>query len=212
MRENNSCVVFGASGRTGKEVVNEAVSKGISVRAVVRKTPATLFQEPIQTVCFDYRNTEALTTIIGGVSCVVIAFGPRSPYKDLFCAEATKNIVMAMEKLGVKRIICQTGAMIGDYPNNRGFFFGLMSTLFRINDPRAYNDRVEQEDVIKESSLEWTIVKPPRLTDMPVRNVIAGPEVRVGLLSTISRGSLARFMVSEIEDSRYIGRVVFVRN
>lgn len=212
MSKNNSCVVFGASGRTGKEVVNEAVSKGISVRAVVRKTSAIFFQEPIQTVFFDYTNIEVLTKIISGVSCVVIAFGPRSPYKDLFCAEATKNIVMAMEKLGVKRIICQTGAMTGDYQNNRSFFFGLMSTLFRINDPRAYNDRVEQEDVIKQSSLEWTIVKPPRLTDIMTHNVVAGPDVRVGLLSSISRKSLAGFIVNEIESPQYIDKVVFVRN
>lgn len=72
-------------------------------------------------------------------------------------------------------------------------------------------DREHQEAIVRESGLRWTIVKPPRLTESARRPVVhPGSEVRVGLLSSVSRLDLARLIVDEIEAPRFAGQAVFV--
>lgn len=193
----HTLVIFGASGRTGKAVAAAAEARGIEVRAFDKKNP----------------SPEELRGAVRGMDAAVIVFGPVPPYTDIFCAVATRNIIQAMEMEGIRQLICQTGAMIGDYRNNRSFIFELFSGRFRTSNPTGYKDRVDQEEAVKRSSLEWTIVKPPRLTaaehDVAVH---AGENLQVGLLSSISRKSLGRFMIEEVLNSRYIRKAVFVKN
>ena len=78
--------------------------------------------------------------------------------------------------------------------------------------PELARDREEQERLIMESECDWTIVKPPRLTDGPARGrVRAGTDLRVGLLSSISRRDLAAFLVSLVSSTQYSGRRVLVK-
>ena len=189
--------VFGASGRTGQEIRAAADKRGICVRAYDKKKSAL----------------DELRIAIRGADGVVIVFGPRPPYAEIFCAEATKHIIRAMEAEGVRRLICQTGAMIGDYAPNRSFFFKIMSGSFRKSNPQGYQDRVEQEEMVMKSALDWTIVKPPRLTmsqkDLKVK---AGENTKVGLLSSASRKSVAKFMINELLCPEHLGQAVFLKN
>jgi putative NADH-flavin reductase len=78
--------------------------------------------------------------------------------------------------------------------------------------PELARDRDEQDRIVRASGLDWTIVKPPRLTDGPATGgVRAGVDVRVGLLSRTSRADLAAFMLDEIERRAFVRQPVFVR-
>lgn len=190
-------IIFGASGRTGKEVFSVAQARGIEVHAFDKKNP----------------SMDELRQAVRGIDGVVIVFGPRPPYTDIFCTDLTKNIIDAMEVEKAGRLICQTGAMIGEYPKNRSLLFELFSRRLRKSNPQGYNDRAEQEKVIKDSSLEWTIIKPPRLSNAVSDNsVIVGEQIKVGILSSISRRSLAGFIVSELLTPRFICKAIFVKN
>lgn len=190
-------LIFGARGRSGNAVVAEAVARGIQVRAFDKKNP----------------SAEELSQAFVGVDAAVIAFGPRPPYTNIFCEESTKTIIRAMEAAGVRRLICVTGAMIGDYPRNRSFAFKLLSFAFRTKHPQGYEDRVKQEEIIKDSSLKWTIVKPPRLSmsekSVPIQS---GENIKIGLLSVLSRKTLAKFIIEEMLKPQYIKKAVFVKN
>ena len=95
---------------------------------------------------------------------------------------------------------------------NRTLPFETMARLFARSSSQEAEDRQRQETVVRESGLAWTLVKPPRLTDAPRRGPIqAGPLVRVGMLSHISRLDLAEFLLDEIAQPRFVGQVVFVR-
>lgn len=195
--KEQSFVLFGASGRTGKAVLVEASARGIKVRTLDRKNP----------------SIADLRRVIHGTEGVIIVFGPRAPYTDIFCAEATKNILHAMNAEHVHRLICQTGAMIGDYPQNRSFLFEYLSRSFLRSNPDGYNDRVQQEKIMMNSSLDWTIIKPPRLTDSPDgKTVQMGNHIKIGLLSSVSRRSLARFIIDEFQTPRHIRKTIFVKN
>lgn len=190
-------VIFGANGRTGKEVCFLAKKSGLKVREFNKKNP----------------SIDELHKIITGVDGVVIVFGPKPPYTDIFCADMTSKVVNAMKTKNIKRLICQTGAMIGNYSHNRSIFFEFFSERYRKSNPLGYKDRVQQEEAIIKSPLKWTIIKPPRLTEGPEnKSLQVGENIKMGLLSSVSRKSLALFIVNELLNPRSIRKVVFIKN
>lgn len=143
----------------------------------------------------------------------MIVFGPRAPCTDVFCAKETKRIIEVTRQVGVKRLICQTGAMIGDYKQNRSFLFEVMSNKFRESNPAGYQDRVRQEEFVKQSGIDWTIVKPPRLTNSRrKKKIVACEDTLIGLLSSISRYDLALFILHELVTPRFIRKTVFIKS
>lgn len=157
-------------------------------------------------------SSGSIAETIRGSEAAIIVFGPRSPYTDCFCAEATQRIASEAVRQGLERLICQTGAMIGDYRTNRSLVFELVTLLFQRRQPKAAADRALQETVIRESNTRWTIVKPPRLTEGGRSQTLrAGPEIRVGLLSSVSRLDLAEFILDETMSPRFVENAVFIR-
>ncbi|MDH5727343.1 MAG: NAD(P)H-binding protein, partial [Nitrospira sp.] len=105
----------------------------------------------------------------------------------------------------------QTGAMIGPAPS-RSRPMEWMARTFARWQPQAIRDREEQERLVESSQLDWTIVKPPRLTDSPPQGrVQASASLRVGLLSRISRADLAAFILDEVQAGRFVRQRTFVK-
>ncbi|HEX5746787.1 MAG TPA: NAD(P)H-binding protein [Archangium sp.] len=140
------------------------------------------------------------------------ALGPTRPEDPPFCAALTRHIVEEMKRLGVRRLLCITGAMVGDSPGRSVFFQG-MADMFRRSAPEQAADRAEQERLVMESGLDWTVVKPPRLTEGRARGKVrAGASEPVGMLSSISRADLARFLAEQLERRDFVQARVVVRS
>ncbi len=213
-KEVETIAVFGGSGATGKALILCTLKEGVKVRALSRSAggidPSLLGLEVLEG---SLSNRDDVLATLQGCSAAVCVFGPRPPYRDIFCAEATATIVAAMHKIGVRRLVCQTGGMIGEYRSNRTLTFQLMTDMFRRRSPELATDREGQERVVMESGLSWTIVKPPRLADGDAKGRWqAGPDVRVGMLSSITRADLAAFLLEEALASTHVGQAVFIRN
>lgn len=205
--------IFGATGRTGQELVAAALARDWRVRALCRPGSRPSTSDPrLAVVEGELTNDAALAQAVAGTQAACCVFGPRPPFTDLFCAPATRAIVAALRGARVPRIICQTGAMIGPYPGNRTAPFELMARTFARRAPAAAEDRRQQEQAVRESGLAWTLLKPPRLADGPARNrVLAGQDVRVGLLSSIRRADLAQFILGELDTPRFLGQAIFLK-
>jgi nucleoside-diphosphate-sugar epimerase len=95
------------------------------------------------------------------VLCSIGAGAERTTLRE----NGTRNIVEAMEKVGVRRLICQSSLGVGDSRTNLGFFtkYVIVPVFLR----HAFADHERQEAVVKESALAWTIVRPPHLKDGP---------------------------------------------
>jgi len=202
--------VFGATGRLGLQVLRAAQARGHAVAAHSRSPQKRSTQEQgedgIQWV------TGAVTNALRGADAVILAFGPRSPADKPFCTIETREILEAMHRCGVVRILCVTGAMVGHYPENRSWLFQQLASWVQRRYPESMVDRATQEDLVRSSGLDWTIFKPPRLTMNPSGDVTQqGARVRVGLLSAIARCDLARLLVDEAEQQRFNGQAVFVK-
>jgi putative NADH-flavin reductase len=212
--ETHTVAIFGASGATGNALVHHALIKGIKVRALVRNAASMNIKSGLLEVIEGTPlNPDHVDLCLKGCDAVICVFGPRPPYDDIFCEAATRIIVESMQKLGIRRLVCQTGAMIGEYPANRTLPFRLMVAMFNRRLPHAASDRAGQENAVRQSGLDWTIIKPSRLTNgIATGEWLAGPDVQVSLLSSIAREDLADFLIKETWNPLFVGKAVFVHS
>jgi putative NADH-flavin reductase len=204
--------VFGVSGRTGRALLATAQERGIGLVALVRQATTVPRASHLRVREGGFGNPDVVQEVVANTDGVICVLGPRPPFRDAFCAAATGAILAAMNVCGVGRFICQTGAMIGALPQDASRPMRWAARRFAATHPAVAADRAEQERLVRTSALRWTLVKPPRLTDRPLRRpVAAGPTLPVGLLSSIGRPALAAFLLDEVERPRFIGQAVYVR-
>ena len=204
--------IFGASGETGLELTRQALERGYEVTAFVRsQTAKEKLPRGVTVLVGNLLDRTDVERAIAGNQAVIIAIGPRIASQEIFCAAATQNIIEAMRSSGVRRLICQTGAMIGEYPH-LSWFMRSMKGAYQKQQPVLANDRLEQEQRVAASGLDWTLVKPPRLTNGPARGrVRSGERLNIGAMSSISRLDLSRFILDQVGSQEYIGKSVAVR-
>lgn len=205
--------VFGASGRTGAMLINVAVDRGYSVTAFFRNESDRQYL-PENTACIvgNILDSNYLDQAIAGAEVVICAFGQREPYKDVFCADATAGIIESMKKNGVDRLLCITSALAGDCTINRSLFIRVMARLNRLLRAAVASDRDEQERMVEESGLNWTIVKPAELMDENEKpRFIHGESLMIDAYSRISRYHLTNFMLDHLESDTYSRKKVVLR-
>jgi putative NADH-flavin reductase len=201
-------LIIGASGGIGLEAVKCALEAGHSVRALARSArQMPLSHRRLVKVAADALDESALEAALVGVDAVIQALGvPPSMERTLqpvhLFSDAARALIAAMERTGVKRLIAVTGFGAGDSRGRGGLLYNVVFTTFL---GRAYDDKDEQEDLIKESDLDWVIVRPVILTNGSrtgrYRVLVDPKSWRVGF---ISRADVADFLVRQIEDDTYL--------
>ena len=207
--------VFGATGGTGRALVAAALEHGWTVRAFVRTQAGARLPLPsgLDVVRGNADRPEDIRRTVRGARAVCCAFGPRPGDPRPFCAQLTRRIVDAMREEGVRRLVCVTGAMIGELPPNVSPALRAMAVVARRRFPELMADRAEQETVVLRSALDWTLVKPPRLTTgLRTGTVHADPALPVGILSRIGRQDLGEFVFRATTQDRFVRQRVYVRN
>lgn len=205
--------VFGISGRTGTALVDAAQTRGLELVGLARRPLIPPVAAHVRVFVGELSDPEAVHQVVTGAQAAICVFGPRPPHREVFCAEATENIIAVMRATGTARLLCQTGAMVGALPRNVSHPMRWMAHRFARSRPQVAADRAAQEQCVRVSRLDWTLVKPPRLrTGAARRPVRAGPALPVGLLASISRSALAGFLLDEVTAGRFVGQAVYVRD
>lgn len=198
-------VVFGASGRTGREIVAQAVARGHSVSAFVRRRSEDLHPEA-QVIEGDIFDPRVVEDAIAGRSAVLSALGARSRKKEDVLSRALPNIIAGMRRHYVQRIVAlgASGARPGygkyQYAFVRGVFWAAQKTLLK----HPFRDQQEQERLLFTSELDFTIVRAPRLTDAPFTGKYRVlPDALPSGALHISRADVADFMLLQLTDPRF---------
>ena len=155
-------LVFGSTGGTGRELVKQALDQGHSVTAYARD-PSKIedLQHPsLKVVSGDVLDPATVESAVAGQEAIFSTVGAGARRTTLR-EEGTRNIVEAMQSTGVKRLICQSSLGVGDSRANLPFFtkYIIVAVFLR----HAFADHERQEAVVRQSSLDWTIVRPPHL-------------------------------------------------
>jgi len=204
-------LIVGATGGLGKELVGRALEQGCEVTVLVRG-PAKLEarEERLRVVQGDVLDFTSVESAVRGQDAVVSALGTPNPRKpSTLLSEGTKNLVEAMERQGVRRLVCVTILGTGESGKRHGSLFYRHFVLGFMVRPML-EDKERQEEAIRGSRLDWTIVRPPRYTDESPSGdyrVIADGEGRVG---KIGRADLADFVLDQLDDHSYVRKAVVV--
>lgn len=199
-------LIIGASKGIGLETTRQAIQAGHNVRALARSASAIALSDPeLEKLHGDALKVQDVEAALTGVDVVIQTLGVG--LGDLFrpvqlFSDATRVLIAAMKDQGVKRLICVTGFGAGD---SRESISRLQRLPFKMIFGRAYEDKSLQEQLIKESQLDWTIVRPGVLTNGPRTGrykILSGSsQWRNGI---ISRSDVAEFLVRQIADHSYI--------
>jgi putative NADH-flavin reductase len=199
-------LIVGASKGIGLETTRQALAAGHEVRAFARSAPAIPLSDPrLEKMQGDALKSGDVEAALVGVDVVIqiLGVGLRDLFRPVHLfSDATRVLVAAMRSQGVKRLICVTGFGAGD---SRASISCLQRLPFQIVFRRAYEDKSLQEKLVKDSELDWTIVRPGVLTSGPRTSryrILSEPaQWRNGI---ISRADVAEFLVRQIGDRMYI--------
>jgi putative NADH-flavin reductase len=202
-------LVVGATGRTGLHLVRQALARGFEVTALARGPGALqVASQRLSIVRGDVLDPASLSRAALGQDAVLCALGPVKGAPPALCSDGTRHLLQAMEAQRVRRLVCVTGAMIGHRRDRLGWMYRLLLAVM----PRAaLADRQLQEKLVRGSNVDWTIVRPPRLTDGAARGTWrAGEDIPIGSLAHLSRADLADFMLRELETPAHVRQAVAV--
>jgi putative NADH-flavin reductase len=161
--------IFGATGGTGTCLVRQAVAAGHEVTAVVRD-PARLAvpaSPRLHAVTADVLDPASIVTSVAGVDAVVSAIGPRTGGRTTISQDSVHSIIQAMGKAGTRRLITVSGSIVADEGDGPALRY-LLKPLARATQLRyVCADMRRAEAEVRDSQLDWTIMRPPRLTDRP---------------------------------------------
>ncbi len=198
-------VLFGASGRTGRHLLQQALAQGHDVTAFVRNPGSLLPVDRLIIQQGDVLNRADVERAVQNQDAVVSALGggriaPSSGPHVSVRTFGTEHILAAMEHTGVRWFICESAYGVGENKNRS--LYALVA--WRLN-RTGFEDTDRQEHLIKRSGLDWIIVRPTRLTDGPKRGVYrAGVGLRVGPFAYISRADVADFMLKQVTATTYL--------
>ncbi|GAC1465557.1 MAG: SDR family oxidoreductase [Ktedonobacteraceae bacterium] len=203
--------VFGASGRTGRPLVQQALEAGYDVVAFVRDPAKLPLQhERLTIVQGDVTMPVDVEAAVKGSNVVLSTLGQvKDSQKDLQTI-AIKNIVMAMEKYGVKRLISLTGAGVDAPEDQPKLINHIIKLALKTLSGAVLKDALGHVEVIKRSKLDWVIVRGPMLTEGPRTNAYRVGWVGVNTSARISRADLADFMLKQITDNTYLRQLPMV--
>lgn len=158
--------VFGATGGTGQELVTQALRLGYEVSAVVRdprRLPVTHERLTIHEA--DVFDPGAIEPAVKDTDVVLSALGPRSA-RESVCSASMSSILTAMQTTGVRRLVAISAAPVPDRDAGDRFFYRtVLKPVVRLMFRDGYADLSLMERAIRESGADWTIMRPPRLTN-----------------------------------------------
>jgi putative NADH-flavin reductase len=197
--------VIGANGRTGREILDLAGTRGHEITAFVR-SPEKLQQIPgVRVLGGDPRQAHSIASALPGHDAVLSAVGPR-PRDALvgpstLLAECARATVDAMTASGVNRLAIVSAAVL--FPE-KGLDFAFFRWLLR----HHARDLGAMERIVRESGLAWTIARPPRLTASADASFVAVRDALPGGGRAMSFRSVAAFMLDAVERGTHVGEVV----
>jgi len=192
--------VFGATGRTGRMVVDEAHRRGHDVVAPVRHLPVERFDEGVQPVILYLHDRGEVAAALDGSDAVVSAVGPIARVTTTEVSDVLRTVVDAMADVGLRRIVIAANAKVltdeevtGDYAN-------------------VAAEHRRDAEILRASDLDWTILAPPFLKDAPATGAVDTVVDGTGPGRSLTRGDFANALLDALDRPEWVGHRVGITN
>jgi putative NADH-flavin reductase len=198
-------VIFGSTGGTGRQVVQQALDQGHMVTAFARDpNKINIKHSNLRIVQGDVMDAISVEQAIRGQDAVVCVLGAGKQLKGTVRSEGTQQIIRAMQKVGVRRLICQSTLGAGDSWGSLNFFWKYVMFGFILR--HVFADHEKQENEVRQSNLAWTIIRPGAFVDGDrTGNYRYGfPGTDKSSKLKISRADVADFILKLLANDTYI--------
>jgi putative NADH-flavin reductase len=209
-----SIVVSGANGPTGRLLVAHALAAGHQVIAVTRRPDKFPQQHPNLTVArADVLDASAVEGVVSGADAILSTLGaPYGRKQVAVYSVGVRNILTAMERHQVRRLVVVSSSATNPKPYaDAGFFFNRVVQPFVVNvlGKTVYEDMRRMEELIRNSEVDWTIVRPSGLFDADFVSDYELAENHIAGRFT-ARSDLAAAMLAQIDDERYVRKILAI--
>ena len=208
MAGEKTIALFGATGPTGRHIIEQALKYGYELSVYTRDAKKLAsFVGRVEIVVGDLQDHNAIAKCVQGADAVISALGPNSlkVQGDKPIMHGLTNIIVAMTDAGVRRLIQISTAAYRDPKDGFAFKTHAFALLFKVIARKGYEDIKATGELIANSDLDWTLVRIPNLEDSPAdSNVDVGWYGKSKLSTKLSRGNLAKFLVEQVTDNKFV--------
>lgn len=195
-------LILGATGRTGRLVTEQAISRGHSVTAMVRNPEPLNPHATLRSIIADPLNVEDLARVLPGQDAVISCLGQRSRADACLLQKAAAAMLVAITRVGIRRYLVVSQGLL--FPS-RNPIIGLLRLMLA----RHVADSTAMEGLVQASHTDWTIVRPPMLLEGGAKR---GYRIKVGALPAgawaMQRTDLATFLLDEAEKQEHVRAIV----
>lgn len=200
-------LIIGATRGIGAQLLAQALAAQHRVTVLARNPDKiNLSDENLTVLKGDICDPAAVSEAVSGQEAICLAIGVPITFQPVTVfSEGTLQVIKAMQDHGVQRLICLTGIGAGDSNGHGGFLYDRIFKPLLLK--TIYADKDLQEQYVKESGLDWVIVRPAGLTNGPQTKKYRVATDLIGVTSRrISRADVAHFILSELSEQRYTGQ------
>jgi putative NADH-flavin reductase len=201
--------VFGATGATGHQIIEQALLAGHEVVAFARNPDALKISHPqLKIVQGDAQDAARVSQAIAGQDAVLSAIGINRRSTKTICTDSTRNIIAGMTEHGVRRLIILSAYGASETKDTARY-----SKVLRFFIGKRVEDKDRQEELVRASDLDWVLVRPPLLTNGRQQGRYRiGLRLPIKLFSNVSRADVAAFMLKQLTDDTYLRQAPTITN
>jgi len=197
--------VFGASGRTGVPLVEQALAAGHTVTAFVRaQSKLPVEHENLTVVEGDVYTGEGVREAVAGADAVLSVLGQTDSGPDDLLTVAGEHVMDAMEAADVERYVTLVGAGVRMEGESRSLFGTVMGTMLKLLAKEVLEDAEDHVADVRSRDCRWTVVRVPRLSEDDPRGEYLVGDVEPGR-KAVARADVAEFMLTVVEEGSYVG-------
>jgi putative NADH-flavin reductase len=201
-------VILGATGLTGQQLLRQAVERQHQVTVLVRD-PGKLgtTHKVLNVITGDVLDEGALSRALEGNEAVLVALGKgKSLRSSNLMTGAVTNIVSGMKARNMNRVVFLSAFGVGETFQQANF---IQRIIFRTLLKNIYSDKAKADQMLRDSTLGWTLVHPVLLTNKPgTGNYRAGEILSMKGMPKISRADVAEFILDQLDDNKYLKKTV----
>lgn len=205
--------IFGATGRTGQYLLRQALEAGHQVTILARNpAKAAVKNDRLRVVKGSITDAACVDQVIAGADAVLSVLGPTSNQPTFEISRGTQSVIQSMKKNGVRRLVISAGAGVGDPGDSPKLFNRLINVLLKATAKNVYEDMLRTVSMVRESELDWTVVRVPMLTDSPRTGQVKVGMVGKGMGPRITREDLAETMLQMVQSDQQLCKAPAISN
>lgn len=211
MTNSHTIAIIGGTGKAGRYIAKKALETGFNVRMLIKNPDTQVYiNDKVEIIKGDAQNIDSIRSLLKDCTLVINTIGQPVKESPIY-SHVTHNIISIMNECDIKRYISVTGASLNIKGDKKNLINKIGEKIFEFLFPNMMKDKKKELKLLINSNIEWTLIRLPFIIDSPETN-----HIKESLIDTpgtkISNTDIARFIIDEVTNQKYIRKTPFIAN